>query len=198
MDAHHFLIHSISRLMTLPKYEIDKLLEISEYKNYKRGHILTRQGEIENFVYFIVEGAVRNYVIQKSKELTLDFFFSGAFTNAYMSFLTRQKSEVNVKTIVPTKVLRMHVNNIEKLYADSIHFNRLGRLIAETQYIRRTRRELSFITRTARERYDALFTESPDLIRQIPLKHIATYLGIKAETLSRIRKTEAGRRKNAS
>lgn len=108
-----------------------------------------------------------------------------------MSFLLRQPSAVYVQALTNCKVLRLHFDHLNRLYAHSINLNKLGRTVAEALYIRRTRREIALITLSARERYDHLMATEPAFIQRVPLKFLATFLGINPETLSRIRKSAA-------
>ncbi len=184
-----YLVRSIRQIDSLTDEDADILRRIVESKDYKKGQFLTRQGQIENYVYFVAAGIVRNYLVQDGEDLTFDIFFPGSFTNAFTSFIIRDKAQVSVQALTPVNVLRLHFSKLKRLYDHSLYFNRLGRKIAEFQYIRRTRREISFVSQTPKERYEALLSGNPVLVQQIPLKYLATYLGIKPETLSRIRKS---------
>jgi hypothetical protein len=80
------------------------------------------------------------------------------------------------------------VQDMTKAYEHSLLANQLGRIVTEQYYIRKTNREKDFLTKTATERYEELITNRPELIHDIPVNMIAKYLGIKPESLSRIRK----------
>jgi CRP-like cAMP-binding protein len=188
MEVYKAFIESLSQIVPLTKMELKILPSILKYKEYKKGHYLTKEGSIENYIYYILEGGVRNYCVHHDEEFSLDFFFGGSFTNSYMSFLLREKSWVSVQAMFDTKVIRIHYNDVMKLYQDSTNFNKLGRIVTETLYIKRTKRELSLITQTAKERYEALLSNNRDLVQRIPQKYLASFLGIKAPSLSRIRK----------
>ena len=191
MKATNPLIEALTKIVPLNQHEIQFVISNSEHREYKKGEHLTNEGQVENYVYFILQGGVRNYWVQDGEELCIDFFFEGSFTNSFMSFLLREKSVVSVQALSDTKVERVHVNHIQQLYKDSLNFNKLGRLIAESLYIRRTKRELSLITHSARERYDFLLADNPEFVQRVPLKYLATFLGINPETLSRIRRAGA-------
>lgn len=182
------IVESILKYVAISTDELDAMLKHAEFREYQKNDFLTREGTTENYVYFIIEGIVRNYYLHKGDDLSLDFFFPGSFTNALMSFLQREPTTVNVQVLTDAKVLRFHYDFVQHLYQTSMSFNRLGRVIIEGLYIKRTKRELAFISQSAQQRYDSLFADNPVLIHQIPLKYLATYLGVKAETLSRIRR----------
>ena len=75
-----------------------------------------------------------------------------------------------------------------QLYEMSSRGERIGRLMAEMLYIRRTKREIALLTKSATERYKLLLKQHPNLVQEISVKHLASYLGIQPESLSRIRK----------
>jgi CRP/FNR family transcriptional regulator, anaerobic regulatory protein len=192
------LIQTISKLVTLNQADLNALLSVLKYKEYKKESILTRENEIENYIYFITDGCLRNYCIHNGEDYSLDFYFKGSFTNSFMSFILREKSTVYVEALFDTNVLAIHYNDISRLYKSSLNLNMLGRIITESLYVKRTRREFSFITQSATERYQSLLCENRELVQLIPLKYLASYLGVKAESLSRIRATLKQNNKNAS
>jgi CRP/FNR family transcriptional regulator, anaerobic regulatory protein len=187
MNGLNGLLESVNKIARLNNDEIAALARRLHHCEFKKGQIILTEGQIENYVYYIVEGVMRNYCLKDGSDVSLDFFFTGEFTNAYISFLTREKSILNVQAMIDTKVLRIHFNDVQLLYEDSLAFNKLGRMISEQLYIKRTLREVSFITMSASERYYDLMTRHPELIQQIPQKYLSTFLGISPETLSRLR-----------
>lgn len=194
MEYPFLLVDTIAKVVQLNEAELQSLISIAEHKEYSKGEFLTREGNVENYVFFILEGGVRIYCLENGEELSLDFFFEGSFTNSFMSFLLREKSVVNVQAFTDTRVIRIPHDQIQELYTDSLNFNKLGRMIAESLYVRRTKRQLSFITHSAKERYHALMADHPEFIQRIPLKYLASFLGINPETLSRIRKAPGSKK----
>ena len=187
-------IESVNRFVRLTESEVSAMLPLLTTCEYQKGQHLTQQGEIENYLYFITEGCIRNYTIHDGEDYSLDFYFTGNFTTSYMSFLLREPSTVSVQAMVPSRVLRIHYNDVQVLYSKYKNVERLGRLLTESSYVRRTRREFSFIMQSAEERYLTLLASHSQIIQDIPQKHIASYLGIKAESLSRIRRALANKK----
>jgi CRP/FNR family transcriptional regulator, anaerobic regulatory protein len=194
MTIHPGFIESVNRFVHLTEAEVSAILPLMKNCEYQKGQHLTQQGETENYLYFITEGCIRNYTIHNGEEYSLDFYFTGNFTTSYMSFLLREPSTVNVQTMVPSRVLRIHYDDVQFLYSKYKNIETLGRLITESSYVRRTKREFSFITQSAEERYLTLMASHSQIIQDIPQKHIASYLGIKAESLSRIKRALAKRK----
>lgn len=156
-------------------------------QEFEKDEHLCREGQTENYIYFIEGGACRSYFLKDGREYTLDFFFSSEFVTSYTSFLTREPSQVNIQALVKTKTFKIHYNSLQSLYDQYHHGERVGRVIAEKQFIKRSRKEMELLSLTAEDRYRSLFKKNPALVGQISVKHLSSYLGIHPESLSRIR-----------
>lgn len=157
-------------------------------REFSKGEIITKQGETENYLSFIETGTVRFYIPDEEHELTFGFSFEKEFTCAYDSFLTRTPSEYELQALTHTVVWQISYENLQKVYAHTEAGNYLGRFAAEQLFLVKSRRELSLLKYSAKERYLRLFTEQPQLLKVIPLKYIASYIGITPQALSRIRR----------
>ncbi|MBW8683709.1 Crp/Fnr family transcriptional regulator [Chitinophaga rhizophila] len=156
--------------------------------SFSNGSFLTHAGRVSSAIYFISSGIVRVFTPHQDKEVCLDFAFPGQFSTAYASFITQLPSTVSLQAITPVMGFAFYYKDLQELYNVSHAAERTGRLLAEYQYLRKYRRELAFLQYTAKERYQQLMDEHPHVIQQIPVKYIASYLGIEPESLSRIRK----------
>jgi CRP-like cAMP-binding protein len=125
---------------------------------------------------------------RNGEEHILEFFFPNSFFSSYTSFLTQQASQVEVETLTDCEVEVIRYEDMQKAYQTSLLANKLGRMVAEKYYIHKTNREKDFMLKSATERYNELLSFRPELVQQIPVHMIAKYLGIKPESLSRIRK----------
>lgn len=160
-------------------------------KEFAKGDFLIRQGQVENFIYFLNKGATRNYFLQDGKEFTVDFLFPGEFVTAYYSFITREPSNVFIELLENAEVVMLSYSTLQEFYTKYKNGEKIGRLMAEYQYTKRLRREMDLLSRTAEERYQSLLEKNPGLIQNISVKHLSSYLGIHPESLSRIRKAHA-------
>ena len=158
------------------------------YKEYQKNELLLRTGEVENFMYFMVEGVTRIFQFQNDKEYTLRFNFPVSVFNSYASFITRTPSLVNVEALSDVKVFRISYNDMQSLYDESAIADRIGRRMLEMLYVQREMKELQMHSKTAEDHYNELLKNDNNLIQQIPQKYLASYLGITPESLSRIRK----------
>jgi len=153
-----------------------------------KGDFIIREGQVENYIYFLVEGFTRSYFTKEGKEFTVDFHFANEFVSSYFSFLTREPSRVTLEVLEPVRLYKVHHHFLQSFYKQYHNAERTGRLIAEYQYIRRLRREMELLSLTAEERYIQLMQRNPELVSRISIKHLSSYLGIQPESLSRIRR----------
>jgi CRP-like cAMP-binding protein len=93
-----------------------------------------------------------------------------------------------VETLTQTTIWRLSFDDLQTIYQETEIGNTIGRKSAEDLFLKKSKRELSLLTQTAEQRYLNLFTEQPHLLKLIPLKYIASYIGITPQALSRIRK----------
>lgn len=152
------------------------------------GGLLAAAGKTADAIYYLTDGIVRVFTVHDEKDICLDFAFPGMFTTSYASFITRQPAVVSLQAVTPVLGFAFYYADLQALYDKSHGAERVGRLLAEQQYLRKYRRELSFLQYTAQERYQQLLSEHPEVVQHIPVRDIASYLGIAPESLSRIRK----------
>ena len=158
-------------------------------KQYPKKSIIVDKDEIENHISFIEKGIVRLLIPKKEEEeITFGFSFENEFISAYDSFLIQKPSKYQLETLVDTSLLSITYSDLQKVYQQTKIGNLIGRLVAEQLFILKSNRALSLLNDSAEKRYLNLFTERPNLIKEIPLKYIASYIGVTPQSLSRIRK----------
>ncbi|MDP5077620.1 MAG: Crp/Fnr family transcriptional regulator [Nonlabens sp.] len=152
--------------------------------------VFLKMGSIENYISFVEEGVVRLFIPDKEddKELTFGFCFKDQFVSAYDSFLTRTPSAYQLQALTKTTLLSITYDDLQEVYRKTQIGNLIGRLTAERLLLQKSKRELYLLNLTAEERYLKLFSERPQLLKEIPLKFISSYIGVTAQALSRIRK----------
>ncbi len=155
---------------------------------FKAKEVVHAQGKTENYLSFIERGLVRYYIPGEETEVTFGFSFENEFMSAYDSFLTQNPSGYQIETLAPTVLWQLTYGDLQEIYTQTDIGNELGRYAAESLFLKKSKRELSLLNENATKRYLNLFKDRPQLIRQIPLKYIASYIGITPQALSRIRK----------
>jgi CRP-like cAMP-binding protein len=155
---------------------------------FPKKEIILNTGKVEHHLSFIEKGIVRFYVPNDEKDLTFGFAFENSFVSAYDSFLTQTPSNYRVETVSHSILWRLTYDDLQDIYESTEIGNLIGRKASEDLFLKKSNRELSLLAGTAEENYLKLFTERPEVIRQIPLKYIASYIGITPQALSRIRR----------
>ena len=152
-----------------------------------KGHVLTNAKSIEDNLYFVCSGVARLFYEKEERDITINFGFPNGFISSYSSFLSQTKSEFILQTLTPMVLIQISKANLEAIYTQTSCGQQLGRLFAEQFFIYLSQRESDFMLKTPTERYLALFDQQARLIQEIPLKYLASYIGITPQALSRIR-----------
>ncbi|NSL87934.1 Crp/Fnr family transcriptional regulator [Chitinophaga solisilvae] len=162
--------------------------DILQDVSFQTGDYLSPAGKNASAIYYLTGGIVRAFTLHDGKDICMDFAFPGMFTCSYASFITQTPAIVSLEAVTPVTGYAFHYENLQDLYRRSHTCEKAGRLIAEQQYLRKYQRELDFLQLSAQERYLQLLRQHPEVVQHIPIKQIASYLGIEPQSLSRIRK----------
>lgn len=182
---HHFE-HAIQRRI-LDEEWVFFVSKLSR-KEFPKKHILLETGQVEDYLSFVETGIIRYYLPKLENDLTFNFVFENSFTSGYDSFQTRSPSVYQIQTLTKTILWRITYSDLQTIYSETEVGNLIGRQASEDLYLKKTKRELSLLNESAEQRYLNLFTEQPHLLQQIPLKYIASYIGVTPQALSRIRR----------
>lgn len=150
--------------------------------------LILSEGEVCDFTAFIVKGMFRFYRVIGGTDTITGFFFDGDFVTNYRSFLTGRPSDHFIEAMEDAVVHKINLHQLRSLYDKHQAIERLGRLIAEKLYLIVAERLDSFMFASPAERYQSLMERNSQLLQDVPQYMIASYLGVKPETLSRIRK----------
>ncbi|MDT0606530.1 Crp/Fnr family transcriptional regulator [Croceitalea rosinachiae] len=157
-------------------------------EKFKKKSTLIEIGGIEGHMSFLSKGIVRYYIPQEESDLTFGFLFENQFVTAYDSFITQTPSQYEIETLTSSTLWRISFKDLQEVYEKTKSGNIIGRRMAENMFLIKSKREISLLNKTAEERYLDLFLERPKLLKQVPLKYIASYIGVTPQALSRIRK----------
>ena len=182
------LRHFINHIVPISELDWSLFDKRLSYKEYKKNDTLSHTGEVENYMYFLVEGVTRLSHMRNGVEYTLRFNFPITIFNSYSSFISQQPSLIAVEALTDLKLFRMSYIDMQTLYDESPAAERVGRRMIELLYVQRELKELQLHSRTAEDYYCELLKSSRELIELIPQKYLASYLGIAPESLSRIKK----------
>jgi CRP-like cAMP-binding protein len=178
----------VSRLVPLSDDEFPVCTSTMIPKRIRRGGFLVQEGEVCKYLAFVTKGCLRSFSIdRKGDEHVVQFALEGWWISDLYSFLTGQPSELFIDALEESDVLLIDISSYEKLCSSVPKFERYFRILLQNNYIATHRRVLSSISKSAEERYLQLLTLYPMIIQRVAQRHIASYLGITPEALSRIR-----------
>lgn len=157
---------------------------------FQKNQFFLVEGDVEQQIGFINSGLFRWYYINHDgEEVNYHFFFDGNFIVDYYSFNTQLPSKMFIQAIEPSEVVFLPKRDIIlSIYKKSHAWESFGRLIAEASYIETAKRAHDFLFLSPEERYLQLLESRPDIMKRVSLTNISSYLGIKPQSLSRIRK----------
>ena len=176
------------QMIRFEPHELQLLGDCLEYLEFPRRAIIHDIGHVWRHTFFIEEGCLRYYHLVNGEEVTGQFFFEGSWFSDYESFISGEPSRLCVQALEKTKLSVMSKKNIYRLYDEIPRFERLGRLMAERAFIGLRMRTQTLTHLNPEERYLRLLKIRPKVIERIPQHYIASFLGIKPQSLSRIRK----------
>jgi CRP-like cAMP-binding protein len=181
------LFDYVSGIQELSPDSKEVLTEISETQEFKKGSTIQPIGHTCRTIYFVNRGALRVYYFKDAHEITESFEFENAFVARAESLFSGEPSRKAIEAIEDSEVVAINTVKLFDLYDQHRYIERLFRKLIEKAYIKTVNRIESLQFHTAAERYAQLLSEHPDVLLRVPLKMIASYLGITPESLSRIR-----------
>lgn len=158
-----------------------------EERNYARGHLLTRPGIKDHYVYFIENGCTRTYFSVNGKEVTNWFSCEGDITFSSTSFYYNKPAYEFVEVLEDATIFAISIENLEKLFETEIELANWGRVIHQDVLFKMQTLRLDRLNLTAKERYEKFCQENPTLLNRVNLGYIASYLGITQQYLSNLR-----------
>jgi CRP-like cAMP-binding protein len=158
-------------------------------KEFKKKTAIIKGGSTAKNLYFIENGLLRTYYLQDGKEINTYFACDNQFISTFSSFISQTASFEILETIEDSVVYELSFKSLTELYGESSKFEKLGRILAEKNYLCIIDRTLTMQTKTAREKYlDFIENYNKKIIQRVPQHQIASFLGIAPESLSRVRK----------
>lgn len=155
--------------------------------SFPKKHRLVVDNARSRFAYFIEKGMTRSFWIVDGEEITTSFTTDGAIVFSMDELYYNKPSEENVETIEAVTAFRIHDSELVRLFETNIELANWGRIIHQDEYRRLHRSHKERLTLPARERYEAFCSQFPEVADKAQLGHIASYLGLRPSTLSRLR-----------
>lgn len=182
------LINKIKSSIHLSPEAEEYLFSISKEKNVTKGSILIRQGQAVNKIFFVESGCLRSYCVDKSgKEHTLQFAIKDWWISDYIAIHSNETATLNVECLMDSNIIEFNSKKLDGIHALFPEFEPFQRKNLERHVVSLHKRILNQLQLTAPERYELFKEQYPDIEQYTPNYHIASYLGITQQSLSRIR-----------
>lgn len=179
----------LKQIKTMPNEKADLIASYFKKETGTKNSLIIEEGKTSKKSYFLESGIIRCYIIDlNGDEVTTRFFSAPDFLNDYLSFFDQSPSEENYELITDCSLLSINFDNVQYCFHNIPEFREWGRMLLTLNYVYINRRMIDFHKKSAQQRYLDLKTKHPEIIEQVPLKIIASYLGITKYSLSRIRK----------
>lgn len=185
--ALYSFIHNVAPLV--PQEEMERFFSKAVKKELSKGELFVREGDICRHLLFINRGLLRYYVLHEGHDYTKDFAvdLQNPFCTAYSSFICQKPSSIWIEALEPSEVLIWQARDVMPLFERDPLWVPFAKKMADYMILRKERKELDIIKCSAEERYHRFLLDFPGLSQRVPQYHIASYLGITPESLSRIR-----------
>jgi CRP-like cAMP-binding protein len=182
------LLGSIQKVIDLSPEEIDVVTALFKQKTYKKGEFFLEEGRICKQVGFVAKGLLRYYINHEGEEKIYDFSQENEFVCNYESFLPQLPSSKNIQALEESEVFVISHADLQVFYANVRGGERFGRIAIEAVFVKLLQDISSMYTDTPELRYERFLTKHADLQQRISQYHIASFVGVKPQSLSRIRK----------
>ncbi|WP_164714371.1 Crp/Fnr family transcriptional regulator [Chitinophaga rhizosphaerae] len=165
----------------------DALSHCMALESFPRKHCFQQAKRPATHLFMVAKGLVRSFYQHNNRDITLLLGMESCIVCAMDSLLCGKPAYYNIETLEDSDIISISYADLERLYSEFHEIERLGRLMISQYYLELDQSLRSQRFLSARERYQELMEKQPELLQRAPLQFVASYLGMSAETLSRIR-----------
>ena len=183
------LLQSIAKHITLSADEINYFVSLLKHRRIRKRQYLLQEDDVCKYTAFVISGCLRSYCVDKNgTEHIFQFAPEGWWMGDVHSFKTQEPSRMNIDALEDSELFLISKEDMDSFYASVPKYERFSRIILENAFVTHQERIMQSICFTAAERYDYFCNKYPFLAQRLPQTHIASYLGITPEFLSKLRK----------
>ena len=188
------ILNYLSKYIELSADEVERFKSFLKHRKLRKRQYLLQAGEVSTFETFVLSGCLRSYSVEDDgTEHIVQFAIENWWIGDLYSFLTGAPATLNIDAIEDSEVFTIERNDLERLYREIPKFERMFRILFQNAFVAHQRRILSKNSQTAEEQYIEFIGKYPSIEQRVPQHQIASYLGMSAETISRIRKQQSKR-----
>ncbi|MBT29596.1 MAG: cyclic nucleotide-binding protein [Thalassobius sp.] len=171
----------------LEQHHFEEFKSCLKRVSLKNKEFLLRENSVCKFIGFVESGVLRSYIQKNAEEFNVEFYLSDSFISAYTSFITQTPASGNIQALSDCEVLVISYADYNSLLNSSLEWYKLGKYISDELFMRKCKRQTSLLMDNATERYNLLLETYPKIEQYVSQYHLASYLGIRPESLSRIK-----------
>jgi len=189
LEQYNNILQNIARYVSLSEVEKEKLIAIIRTTKIKKRQFIDQPGYVCKYRNYVVKGAFRSYFIDSDgKEHTVQIAIEDWFVSDFYSYITQTPATLFVEALEDSTIFQMTYEDIEGLCKEIHGLSEYFRVSTEKAFAFSRKRALSNLSMTAEEKYLELLERYPNIVRRVPQKVIASYLGMTPEFMSKIRK----------
>ena len=189
MSANSSILHQIFCTSLFSEDELNQIIPSFKSIEFAKGDFLLQEGSTSNYYWFLESGFIRSFAIDlDGNEVSTNFYSTGDVVIDWPSFFMRLPTKENIQALTNVKCWQLDFETFQQLFHKIESFREAGRARLVRSYFDLKQHSVSLITDQAKDRYLKLIEDKPDIIQNVSLKQIASYLGITDTSLSRLRK----------
>jgi len=188
-NAFDILIAHIQEKVWLGDKDKELIISFFKFKKLKRKQYLLQEGDVCKYISFVSQGLLKSYIVdEKGNEHINLFAWEGWWISDFESFIFGNKAKLDIDAVEDTTLLLLSKENYEKMLAEIPVMERYFRILYQNSLATKDGRLISANTHTAEEKYSLFLEAYPAINQRLPQNLIASYLGLSAETISRIKR----------
>ena len=185
----HPLYQHLSRQVAFTNDEFSEVVALFSQVNLPKKSILIKEGQSVRHQYFVIKGCLRTFMIDhQGKEHTIQLAIENWWSSDYIAYYKEVPASLNVECLEDSELLRVSKTDLSRLLMKYPFLNEFFRLQLENAFVAFQKRILGNLQLSARERYRSFLNQYPNIEQRVKNYHIASYLGITSESLSRLRR----------
>jgi len=174
-------------------YIWERFSEKITVREFQKNEIIKDYQSVEKYLNIVAKGSVGLFVWNGKKDICINLLYENNFMSDYLSFLRQQPSAIKTQALEDCTLWSISYPDLNELYARNETGLRIGKAISEILFLRKQQDQIDLLTLSPEDRYLNLISQRPEIFQRTPLKIIASYLGLTAESLSRLRKRVTGK-----
>ncbi len=187
-DGLKILQDHLALKVDIKQIDFQKFSNYTVTKHFNKGEYFLRQGQAARYLAFLFKGVMCSYAIDnKGEKHVIQIAVEGHWISDLFSFLTREPANYYIEAMESTEVLLLSQENFDRACVEFPVFERYFRLLIQSAFINLQRRITHIYKDSAKDRYLRLIAEKPEIVHSVPQHYLASFLGIKPQSLSRIR-----------